>query len=48
MSFWISVIVFSGLVVRLVSARGAGRGGLFLRWRQEEKVPNECSFFPKE
>lgn len=34
--------------MRLVSARGAGKGGVFLRWRQEEKVPNECSFFPKE
>lgn len=48
MSFWIFVIVFSGLVVRLVSAQGTGGGGVFLRWRQEEKVPNECSFFPKE
>lgn len=37
-SFWIFVIVFSGVVVRLVSAER----GVFLRSKQEEKMPNEC------
>lgn len=37
MSFWIFVIVFQGLLWGLYLQRG-----VFLRSRQEEKMPNEC------
>lgn len=49
MSFWIFVIVFSGLVVRLVSAEGDGGGGgavLEIKTRREG-AKRMFLFFPQ-